>query len=284
VLKGIDISNFTAPLTEAQLDCMRAAGIQYVVVRAGLESQHHMGVCQQQLDQLHAAGFEVAVYIWSYPDNWSPEQTIRDTIAVLGDRVSFVGFYWIDVEQLPEMVSVAAYEDWIARALAEIAAQGKRGGLYTGRWYWADPTHLNNSTRFADVPLWLATFDQNGDFRGGGLPFGGWTSMIGEQYAGNGQQAMCGVNGDLNVFDDAVLPPPPPPTDPPVDLPTDLPPSGPDMHALYADALTQLIQRDWDDLGLAKQNLEAAQTALDRIKYRLDHDLSVQAAFAGKQP
>jgi GH25 family lysozyme M1 (1,4-beta-N-acetylmuramidase) len=199
---GLDISNYTGPISKEQIACIKEHGIRHVVVRLSLEGGAKIALARQQIDTLVAAGLDVSGYVWCYLSSWNPEQTIKDTIALLEGRP--MKWLWLDAEDADEAVAGAgSNQRWLLRAIAEIRAQGKQPGIYTAGWFWRP--YMGNSDTFKDIPLWVATFDKEPDL-GGWRPFGGWSPpAFGEQYEGSGQQAQCGLVGDLNIFDDRIL-------------------------------------------------------------------------------
>lgn len=219
-IKAADISNYTDTLEQGEIDCLKAAGVQHVTVRASLDDGlPSMDIAKQQLAALKDAGISTSLYAWTYSD-WEARRTVQDTVATFG-KLATTDLIWLDVEPYrlnnPRLPSLA----WLRDAVDEVKRQGYRPGIYTGKWVWNEPAYpYNGSTAFADLPLWMATFDQTPDLQGGGLPFGGWQTAAIEQYAGSGQQQTCGLFVDLDVIDEALLgaTPPPPPT---IDLTSD---------------------------------------------------------------
>jgi lysozyme len=98
-------------------------------------------------------------------------------------------------EQLTPGQCEAEIQIWLD--LVEEAFQVKPV-IYTGRWYWADPTRLNNSAKFKEYPLWHSKYSPQ-------YPplYGGWETPLFWQYSQNGSvQGLLGTNVaiDLNYF------------------------------------------------------------------------------------
>jgi GH25 family lysozyme M1 (1,4-beta-N-acetylmuramidase) len=252
--KGCDVSNYTGNLTANHAACLRQNGIEHVVVRASLEAPGMISIAKQQLGVLRDGGLSTSLYAWTYGD-WDARQTVRDTITAFG-TLATTRLLWLDVEPYslsnPRLPSIA----WLHEAVDEAKQQGWTPGIYTGRWVWVDRNYpYRNTAEFAGEPLWTAEYDGAADL-GAWSHYGGWTDpLAGKQYAGSGQQSLCGLFVDLNVFDPAVIAPPAPPIPEPVPEPA---------HCISLDEV-----RGWlhDDM----QNTE------DRVALRLERLDTIEA-------
>lgn len=218
-----DISNYTGYLSPEATACLRAAGIEHVILRASLEpGKNRVEIARQQMDALTAAGIDWSVYVWCYPASWDARTTIRDTVTLLEGRPC--RWFHLDVEDVADAPGPGATARWLTIAINELLLQGRRPSIYTGRWFWEDPRYLGDIEQFSDIPLWTAEYDGRPDLTRW-TKYGGWETLLGKQYAGSGQQALCGLSCDLNVFDAAILTPKVEPAPPPVPPMPPLPPT-----------------------------------------------------------
>jgi hypothetical protein len=198
-VRGYDISNWDGPLAAATIARWQQDGIGHCVVRASLETAGKSALAQQQLQALVDAGLPRAVYVWCYPRADDPATLVQDTIALCDAYAPDT--YWLDVEE----VSGYAYPDaarniaWLHHVVAACQSAGKRVGIYSGRWYWADHW-MGNTAEFSDLPLWTSDYDENPDLAVWHR-YGNWETAVGKQYHGG----KAGQDLDRNVWDAAYL-------------------------------------------------------------------------------
>lgn len=162
---------------------------------------------QTQLKMALDAGLKIAVYTRD-PRCW------QGGISAAGPYQGQLQFFALDVEtgSVP-----------VTRAMVDgVKSMGVRPVIYSGSGMW--PQIMNNSTAFADVPLWDTNAGSvnystwTADYlTPAPVPYGGWntsTNMrIGVQQKFN--QTLNGIVVDLNSFDATFLEPQPPANQPP---------------------------------------------------------------------
>jgi len=148
-------------------------------------------LARQQIRDARAFGASVSGYVWAY---WGVDalEHINSALDVAppGSNLKMI---WIDCED-DAGAAPGTVGPWLVTAREIIEARGYRMGIYTGRYWWQDKT--GNSEVFADLPLWLADYD-NVDTLEMRYPFGGWTTLAGKQYTSDPI--------DLDVFSSTVI-------------------------------------------------------------------------------
>lgn len=191
---SVDLSNYNA-FTPAIAQQYKAAGIEHVIVRGGLGFEHPglIDTAQRQLQTALDAGLGVSVYGWAYFDSDDPVRFAEELVS----RYDGYGIhtYWIDCES-DSNPNAQDNVEWLLACLHRLDDLHATAGIYTGRWWWIQPDTMNNTTVFADWPLWAATDDQVPDLHTS-LLFGGWDRLTVEQYD------LHGVDDD--VIDDDYL-------------------------------------------------------------------------------
>jgi hypothetical protein len=148
---------------------------------------------QAQLGMAVAAGLKIAVYTRD-PNCW------QQGISAAGQYQSQLQFFALDVEHGGPVVTRAMVDG--------VKQMGVRPVIYTGSGMWEQMT--NNSTEFADVPLWdtdVRNIDYSvwvADFLSPSpVAYGGWntptTMRVGVQQKFD--HSLNGVVIDLNSFD-----------------------------------------------------------------------------------
>lgn len=207
-LNAIDLSNHSGPLSDQQAQGLKDAGIRLVLVQtvdppAGFPK----GVTRQQIEACLNAGLVVDAYVWLWFD--LAVEDIRRKLTLL-DGLS-IRRLWLDVEDQ----AAAKYDTLQCETLVLAALEtcdrftvtgANQTGIYSGRWYWADPRYMGNTTRFSDLgrELWDALYDYVPDASVGFVPYGGWRRVAIKQFQGTA--TLAGVpNVDLNALSDAEL-------------------------------------------------------------------------------
>lgn len=178
--QGGDVSNYTSPFTQEQLDFVRN-NWQFAII--GLQSAGKAHLLKQQL-------LSTGVALEYYVD--VPGRDLTDVDP--GARV------WVDVE-VGCFTTIAG----VNAELDRLYLAGYVPGIYCNR------TSLrildgNPGEQWAHLPLWVADYrtPDLATFR----PFNGWTAPAIWQYSSGG---VAGINCDLNIsFEEAPVPPPPP--------------------------------------------------------------------------
>jgi hypothetical protein len=198
---AVDISNYTTPLTSAAVDGLKAAGISHVIVQAiNPPPPYPSGQTRQQIQLCQAGGLTIDAYVWLWFDLDIGD--IQRKLQLL-DGLS-IRQLWLDVEDTASIkYDQATCEARVTAALAACDAfattSGQKTGVYSGRWFWADPRYLGNTTTYADRELWDANYDQVPDAASDFRPYGGWQAARIKQYRGT--SVLAGVaNVDLNVL------------------------------------------------------------------------------------
>lgn len=167
---GIDISNFTSPLTDAQERYVRD-NFQFVII--GIQNADRARAFQQQL-----MGMELEYYL---------DRTMRDwTVFHPGARV------WIDIEE--GCYTKVSDVDFDVKLLKD---NGFIPGIYCNATSLKVLDKAPNPA-WAGLALWYANYPADGhvpqvtEFE----PFNGWTAPAIWQYSNKG---VAGINCDLNV-------------------------------------------------------------------------------------
>jgi hypothetical protein len=185
------MSKWSGELTAAEVACMKAAGIRKILVGTGNPAPGGAGQwARQQAASALAHGLIVDAYIYLYLAKAPGTQT---RIAMGTLKGLPIGRWWLDAEDMesPEL-SPQQRVSYLAACADIVAEAGGRAGIYTGRWWWVPNT--GDSRWLMHLPLWNAWFD--GDPDTDGLPYGGWTDSLIEQYQGT--TVVCGQSVDLN--------------------------------------------------------------------------------------
>lgn len=139
--------------------------------------------------QLAAAvdfGATVSGYIWCY---WGVDASehVAEALGVAdGYNLTTV---WFDAEDNDDAYPGTVIP-WLHRADNAALSRGFDVGMYTGRYWWEE--YAGNSEEFADLPLWLADYNDDASLSFP-HPFGGWTVLAGHQYTSEPT--------DISVFD-----------------------------------------------------------------------------------
>jgi hypothetical protein len=204
---GVDVSNYSGPLSEQALAALKAAGISFIIpgTQTGRDGRNHT---QQQIDAARAAGLEVpAVYVFLY---WRGAQA---EVAEIERAKTFrPAFIWLDCEwkteaeepprPMPQPAQIVAQIQACVDACAPVPC-----GVYTAAWWW--PRWTGDSTAFAHLPLWHAAYPFGGrrlppaayrpDF-GAFRAYGGWKRPAVWQFADVNPTPL---NADLNAIEEA---------------------------------------------------------------------------------
>lgn len=201
VLLSIDVSNYTSPLTPENLQALKDAGVSHAIVQSiDPPPGYPVGRTREQITALLAAGFTVDAYVWLWMD--------LDTMDILHKLSLLDGLpvrqLWLDVED----TAAVKYDQAMCELKVDTALKacdqypttsGQKTGIYTGRWYWADPRYMGNSTKFSDRELWDSRYDDIPDTQVGFTPYGGWSASRIKQFRGT--SVLAGISGiDLNVL------------------------------------------------------------------------------------
>lgn len=193
---GVDISNYTSPLTPQALELWKADGVGLVIVQAFPPNYVQYQQQQRQIEQCRAAGLRVEAYIYDYlaGPGW------RDA-CLQGLQDSGVLKVWADEEDVtPEARKLRLHEriGAITKTLDAIERAGYLTGIYTGAWWWNDPKYMNSTTIFQRYSLWDSYYDWVPDVNANWHPYGGWTGRAMKQWQGT--STLHGVSGvDLDV-------------------------------------------------------------------------------------
>lgn len=194
---AVDVSNYTGPISPAQAQALRDAGVGRVVVQiVDPPPGYPPSVFRQQIPVLIDAGLEVETYVYLWLAGNTGQQ-VRDTITKVTpwrDRLS--PRLWLDVED----VSVPEDQDANVRAVqTAVGACSMSPGVYTAGWYWRP--YMGDTAAFAHLPLWVAQYDGEASFRF--APFGGWSACAMKQHIG--ESSLAGLSGlDQNWYTTAL--------------------------------------------------------------------------------
>ena len=242
---GVDSSSWQHPFG-APVDWQAAAasGQSYAFIKATEGTGPANRYYESDVADARAAGMLIGSYHKARPALEPAQQA-----HAFADRLQSVGG-----PQLPPVLDLEVDEgldagelaDWTQVFLDTLQERtGRTPILYTYRYFWID--WMDNTTRFAEYPLWLAEYGVSEPT----LPMiGGWSEWLFWQRSETGEVPGFTDDVDLNVFAgtrdaldhwlSAVEPQPEPAPEPapepepapaagrpPVEAPTDLPPEAP---------------------------------------------------------
>lgn len=190
-LNCVDMSHWGGPLTAEEAACMKESGIRKIIVGSGHPGPGNSGEwARQQAASALAHGLEVDAYVYLYLAS-APAAKILAAFGAL--RGLPIGRWWLNVEDVVSTWFTPAERERIVFGCLDVVEDsGKRAGIATARWWWVP--NMGDSVRFDHLPLWNAWYD--GDPDTDGLPYGGWTDSLIEQYQGT--TTVCGQSVDLN--------------------------------------------------------------------------------------
>lgn len=198
---AIDMSNFTDALTQQSVQALKDAGVELAIVQAvDPPAGFPAGRTRDQIAVCQSAGLIVDVYVWMWFD--LDVTDIQRKLALISGLS--IRQLWLDVEDTAAVkYDQPTCDAKVAAALAEcdafVTTGGARTGVYSGRWFWADPRYMGNSQSFLDRKLWDANYDRVADTAIGFVPYGGWDHCAIKQDWGS--TALAGVGGlDLDVL------------------------------------------------------------------------------------
>jgi hypothetical protein len=209
---AVDMSNYTDPLTPANLQALKDAGVTHVIVQAiDPPPGYPVGKTRAQIEACLDACFTVDAYVWLW---FAADVSDISRKLQLLDGLPLRQL-WLDVEDTAAVrYSQAAVEAKVNAALQAcdgFLTQVPRTGVYSGRWFWLDPRYMGNTAVFADRELWDANYDDVADAALGFVPYGGWAGARIKQFRGSTR--VAGIGGlDLNVLavlEEAEIAPPP---------------------------------------------------------------------------
>lgn len=190
-MKAVDVANYTAVPTPAQVQCLIADGYTTAIVGCSYGQ-----VARSQLMAFSDNGMKIEAYAWiTHPLNTLLLERALTVIAGLP-----VTRLWLDAEadtngRTPAGVvaDINGAVEYCQKVRPDLAL-----GIYTGAWWWTPRT--GNSQETWGLPLWLANYrDTDNPLAESEIP-GGWTreSTAIWQYAGTIE--TCGLNTDRNLI------------------------------------------------------------------------------------
>jgi hypothetical protein len=205
--RAVDVSNYTSALTVSALNNWRNQYDIGLVIVQSLDAErfpHSKTVTQLLACQM--VGIATDIYVYPFFANGVGDCAMRlNEARKAGVPIRRV---WLDVEDVdPSQRAWTPSQriDMVRRwleACDAFPASVRPAGVYSGRWYWASPSYMDNSTAFSDRPLWDSDYDGVPDVNHGFTPYGGWTSRAIKQHIGS--SVLGGVSGvDQNVLSEA---------------------------------------------------------------------------------
>ena len=186
---GLDISNYTGDVS-GKLDCYHDAGVRRFIVGCWYASIAHM-----QIDAIKADGrfeFDGTYAYLEWGNGWAEKAT---NIAIGVALAHGLRRVWLDCENATGGQSASAIQAEIANCVTLVQNAGLNCGIYTGRYWWESAT--NNTPDFAHLPLWHASYWDDGHFQQE-VDYGGWTKVTVHQYASTPE--LCGRKEDRDVW------------------------------------------------------------------------------------
>jgi lysozyme len=190
-LQGIDLSKWN---TVPDYNKLSSSGLAFAYIKAS-ESAHTDPTYTAKHDAIAETGLLRGSYHF-YRASTDPivqaEAFLRAFGGTIGDgEMPPV----LDIEDTSATLTTKQYEDSVSAWLNHVEqATGVQPMIYTGGWYWKELQTLNNSSKFKNYPLWLASYTPTF-----GPMFGGWTAPQIWQYTEKGN--VAGINPvDLDYF------------------------------------------------------------------------------------
>ncbi len=163
----LDVSNYQPAIIPA---AWKDAGVERLIVGC-----QRPDIARSQIASARAAGIVVrAVYAYLYGNSGDSGQ-VQNAIDVAREFGLFS--VWLDAEE------AALTIQGLRNAVAQVEAAGFEAGIYTGPYYWIN--HMGNTTEFACLPLWYASYLYTGVVLRE-VSFGGWTRAAVHQYTTTG--------------------------------------------------------------------------------------------------
>jgi hypothetical protein len=193
---ALDISNYTGPITIADVAAWRDAGVGLVIVQAvDPPAGYPPGCTLQQIQTLNEADMPADAYVFFWFDS-DPGHVDHALSLLEGIKL---GRVWLDLEDVSAKgYDQATTEAKVADALQRCDAWSQAHnlpstGIYTGSWYWASELYMGNTQTFKGRDLWDAHYDYIPDALQGFQSYGGWTGCVIKQHIGS--SAFCDVAG-----------------------------------------------------------------------------------------
>lgn len=199
---GIDVSNYSGPLTDRQCIDLKALGYEHVIVQS-LDDARFTTYTRQQLQKLAEHGIATDVYVYPFTGNGRNDAIRR--LSEVNGLEHLVGRVWLDAEDVEGAWSPAARESaimgWLEELDAWSAAFGKpRTAIYCAWWYCRDWLKYSRGqvAPFSDRDLWDANYDYQPD-ASVFYPYCGFQRAAIKQYAGDA--SLAGIPKiDLNAI------------------------------------------------------------------------------------
>ena len=188
------MSNYTGPISQANLQAWRDDGVELVIVQAFPPEYSQYQIQQQQIQACSDFGMPFECYIYDYLSVPSWRDRALVGIQALAWQPAQV---WADEEDTTaKVMPLKRRIDAVAATLTAIEAAGFDTGVYTGAWFWTG--YMGNTPAFRSYPLWDALYDGDPNLASDFTPYGGWTQRTIKQYRGT--STLHGVgNVDLDV-------------------------------------------------------------------------------------
>ncbi len=190
-LYSVDVSMWEGPIPQYSMDCLWSSNVRHVVAGTQVEE-----VTRQQLEMALARGMSVDAYVYLY---WDRDMAAQVQTAFDRVRGLPIGRLWLDVEESAAGRSPQTMMDLVQQSVDACRAKAPAGvecGIYTGPGYWKSA--LANTTRFADLPLWYAQYNDVTSLSSWSRErFGGWTAPAAKQWA---ERVLCGIGLDRNTM------------------------------------------------------------------------------------
>ena len=185
---GVDVSTL-----HPDCKCLKSHGQSFFIPRCYQSNGKVDPNCAKNLDNGHAAGLKIGLYMFPCFSCGNPAKQVEDTIKDVGSRP--VDIYWVDVEKLGWSSDKNKNREFIQAMVNEIKSKGKKAGIYSNYYMWQDIVGLDWSA-MSDHPLWYAHYDKLeacSDFK----PFGGWKKPMFKQYQGT--TTLCNGGVDISI-------------------------------------------------------------------------------------
>ncbi len=183
-MRAADVSNWTGPITDAHLACLRRQGIELLICGTQIPA-----LTRQQLAAAGRAGLLVEAYVILRWDRAVVPQVRAARAAIDGAPVRRL---WVDCEQYLSLPTPPPSETLRLIGEAVAACEGIACGIYTRRSWWSAATGDARGFAGRGLPLWDARYvRRDGDPIPPFVPYGGWMHAAITQW--HDSTELCGL-------------------------------------------------------------------------------------------
>ena len=196
---GFDVST---SISTDDAKCMKSNGYTFVVPRAFKYSScaPDTASCTTLISAANA-GLKGDVYMFPSPTcSSSAETQLKNMVDYLNSNCgsAWSGRTWLDIEGTQYWLGDSnKNRAWYQDLVDACKKYSPSCGVYTSAYQWSTLMGSTSYSYGADLPLWYAHYDNNPSFSDFDA-FGGWTTPMIKQYAGDVTNPPCSPYIDKN--------------------------------------------------------------------------------------